>query len=421
MSAMAAAGERAPGGRLVASWRRVAGLILPLSWRGVRRRKAGAALTALSLALGVATFLLFGGYFAATRQAVEGRIEPLALPADLVVAVGVDSPGGVPGGLPGGGPAGAPSIVQTLNRLPDVKTATGMVVGTAYTSVGRRRIIGLDEKVLGGLKLGAGAPPMTAGEVLLPQTLAAAGGIKVGSQITIATDMGGVWREQKFSVSGLYQGDDFFSGPLARREALAPLGLGPVDNAALVEAYPGSSRPGVASQIRSLYRDSADVLIPEFPASLAGSWLGQAFSPGNVAVFMVFTFSGLGVMNVLLLSFLQRKRQMGVFKALGMDDSDLKQLFFGEGLYVAAAGAALGMVLTAVLVALLGRLTSVRFIISGWLAAWALVLSFAVFALAAWLPAVLCQRASVSVLLQNKRIYLDPKTSCAECGRCGGF
>ena len=409
MSAMAA-GERAPGGaRLAASWRRASGLILPLSWRSVRRRKAAAALTALSLALGVATFLLFGGYFAATRKAVEGRIVPLALPADLVVTARA------------GSAAGAPSMVQALNRLPDVKTATGMVVGTAYTSVGRRRIAGLDEKVLGGLKLAGGAVPKTGGEVLLSQSLAAAGGIKVGNQITVATDVGGVWREQKFLVSGLYQGDDFFEGPVARREALAPLGLGPADNAALVEAYASSSRPGVASRITGLYQDAVDVFMPESPASLAGSWLGQAFSPGNVAVFMVFAFSGLGVMNVLLLSFLQRKRQMGVFKALGMDDRDLKQLFFGEGLYVAVAGAALGMVLTAALVPLLGSLTGARFIISGGLAIWALVLSFAVFALAAWLPAMLCQRASVSVLLQNKRIYLDPKISCAECGRCGGF
>lgn len=432
MSAMTTEEGRVPGGR-AAAWRRTAGLVFPLSWRSLRRRKAGAALTALSLALGVATFLLFGGYFAATRRAVEGRIKPLALPADLVVMVGWTAGAGGMGaagasGGSGGAAAGQASMAQALDRLPDVKEVTGLVTGTAYTSVGQRRVAGLGQSSLSALKLVAGNLPKvgggsgaTAGEALLPRSLAGSAGIAVGGEVTIATNAGGSWREGKFRVSGFFEGDSLFEGPVARREALVPLGFGPGDNAALVSVHPGSDRMGVARQVRGLFQGEATVLTPEYPAGLAGSWLSQALSPGNVAVFMVFAFSGLGVMNVLLLSFLQRKRQMGVFKALGMDDRDLRQLFFGEGLYVAAAGAVLGVLLTAILSAVLGQLTGTPFLISGWLVTWAMVLSFVVFALAAWLPAVLCQRASVTVLLQNKRIYLDPKTSCAECGRCGGF
>ena len=398
---------------MTAAWRRTVQLVLPLSWRNLRRRKAGAALTALSLALSVATFLLFGGYFSATRQAVRGRVAPLSLPADVVVLVE--------------GQAQA-SLTKALDRVADVKSVSGIVWAEAYTSVGRRRVVGFDRSGLGVLTLVAGelprvpTAPAAMAEVLLPQSVASAAGIEVGSTMTVALDTDGTWRERQFRVSGLFQGDDFLDGPVARREALGPLGMGPGDNGALAALGSDAVPEAVAKQVRGILGDgSATILTAEYPAGLAGSRLAQAFSPGNLAVFMVFAFSGLGVMNILLLSFLQRKRQMGVLKALGMDDVDLRQMFFGEGLYVAAAGAILGVVLTAALVAAFGRLTGTRFLISWWLVAWAIVLSFAVFRAAAWLPAALCQRASVSVLLQNKRVYIDPKTSCAECGRCGGF
>jgi hypothetical protein len=47
--------------------------------------------------------------------------------------------------------------------------------------------------------------------------------------------------------------------------------------------------------------------------------------------------------------------------------------------------------------------------------------SLAVFTAATWLPVTLSSRATVDQLLHNRRVYLNPNLSCAQCGRCGGF
>ena len=54
----------------------------------------------------------------------------------------------------------------------------------------------------------------------------------------------------------------------------------------------------------------------------------------------------LGIVNTLVMAILERRREIGVFKALGADDRDIKQLFFAEagvmGLVGGIAGVALG-------------------------------------------------------------------------------
>ena len=61
---------------------------------------------------------------------------------------------------------------------------------------------------------------------------------------------------------------------------------------------------------------------------------------------MALVVASLGIINTLVMSILERRREIGVFKALGASDADIRQIFFAEagvmGLVGGAAGVALG-------------------------------------------------------------------------------
>jgi len=53
----------------------------------------------------------------------------------------------------------------------------------------------------------------------------------------------------------------------------------------------------------------------------------------------------LGIVNTLVMAILERRREIGVFKALGADDRDIKQLFFAEAGVMGLAGGIAGVTL----------------------------------------------------------------------------
>ena len=62
---------------------------------------------------------------------------------------------------------------------------------------------------------------------------------------------------------------------------------------------------------------------------------------GSVALIV----ASLGIVNTLVMSVLERRREIGILKALGASDSDVKRLFFAEAGAMGIAGGLLGVVL----------------------------------------------------------------------------
>ena len=403
--------------RNLAKMARLTPLYFPLAVRSVRRRLLRNLLVGLALGAGIIVYLGLAASFHGTAVNTSRRTEPLVLPAD-VLAFGIDRPDSQPvDSLKWVAPAGA---FETFDRW------------QASTSLGTLWVVGLRE----GSRLwsGDGLPSLPLpGEVLVPAAVAKAGKVALGDGVKVGEQARSGFVGVTFTVAGFIEGpaaaDALLGNAVVMRlDDLLALRSGgvlpgeplPAPNAVAVwERQPGDN-DRLLGRVTDLF-PRASVWWSDLPATRALAAAGGFLSPGRVILATVFVLAGLGVFNVMLLSLLQRKVQLGVVKALGAEDDEVFLLLLLEGVFMAAGGAFLGVLGGSFLVSFLDRASEVPLFLSGSDFIWALVLAVVSFYLAAWLPATLCRRASPIQLMAGRRLYVNPRSTCAQCGRCGGF
>ncbi len=397
----------------------------PLAARSVRRRFLRHTLVGLCLGAGIVVFLGLSASFHGTAVDVAGKTTDLVLPAGSSVLV-------------------FGTLLEDSRPVEDLKFVAQAGAYEVFdrwqaaTSLGARRVVGLGPGSRLGEALGGQDLPGS-GEVLLPSALAERAGLGVGDTVKIGQIGPAGFAGRQFRVAGLFPAqaagalfEDAMVVPAAdllslrgEIEAAVPLrhgesaaSLGP--NSVAIWERDAGDRTRLLSRVKDMF-PGATVWWPEFPSAEAYRAVGGFLSPGNLVLALVFVMAGLGVFNVMLLSLLQRKVQLGVLKALGAEDDEVFLLLLLEASFTAVGGTLLGLAGGVALVRYLDRASAVPLSLPGSGLVWALVLAAVSFLLASWLPATLCRRARPIQLMAGRRLYLNPRSTCAQCGRCGGF
>jgi putative ABC transport system permease protein len=86
--------------------------------------------------------------------------------------------------------------------------------------------------------------------------------------------------------------------------------------------------------------EAADIL-DDFALAdkVLGGWNGVMYAIAAVTLIV----GGIGLFSVLLISVRERVREIGIRKALGADDSDIRRLFLAESMTLSFLGAVLGV------------------------------------------------------------------------------
>jgi len=77
----------------------------------------------------------------------------------------------------------------------------------------------------------------------------------------------------------------------------------------------------------------------------------------NVILFIIMTIAMVGIVNTILISIYEKRREIGTLKAMGMVDSEVRNLFIAEGLFIGLAGSIVG--------SLVGALANIYFVYHG--------------------------------------------------------
>lgn len=160
----------------------------------------------------------------------------------------------------------------------------------------------------------------------------------VGSKI----DIDGV----KFKVVGTSEAGSFFLDnnivvPLDTIRGISELGTDEVSGIAVDVGDP-SEADSVATRIELKYPD-VDASTPQETASSFGSLLSAIRSSTFVIASIAAVVGGIGITNSMLMSVMERRREIGILKAVGWSNREVIRMFLAESVIVGIMGGIVGI------------------------------------------------------------------------------
>ena len=298
------------------------------------------AITAAALMIGIALVTGVSVLASSLTQSIENSVRT-DLNAELVI--------GAMSGGPSLPPTFDPTVIERADTLPGVATAVGMRFDAAQD--GDRSIFVSSADVAGladvlRLEPAAGTPELRtlrSGEVVLDEESAAERNLTVGSTYQLATQRGG---PRDYTVVGIYRTNELAYGPVLSEADGAAGFRSPQFNQGFVRLDHGADATAVRGGLDALVKDNPEVSVMDQSALIE-----QAKSSVNTFVVMLYVLLGLaliiailGIVNTLALSVLERTRELGLVRAIGMRRAQVVQMVTVESVVIAVFGALLGVV-----------------------------------------------------------------------------
>ncbi|MBO2462307.1 ABC transporter permease [Actinomadura violacea] len=380
--------------------------VVRAGFAGLRARPARAVLSALGIAIGIATMVAVIGISASSREDLLRRLDRLG--TNLLTA----KPGSTLFGDQAELPSTAPEMVRRIGPVTGVG-ATGAVDATV------RRTDRIPVEVTQGIAVQAASPDLLA-------TLGA--GTASGRWLDAATERypGMVLGSEAARRLGVDRaGGRVFAGGrwFVVLGVLRPAELAPeIDRSALVGWDAARRYLGFDGHPTTVYERSTDASVddvrdvlartvnPEHPeevevarpsdalrakAEAAGAFTGLLLGLGAVALLV----GGVGVANTMVVSVLERRREIGLRRSLGATRGQVRTQFLAESLLLSASGGAVGALLGAAVTAGFAAAKGWPPVLPAWAPAGALGATLLIGTAAGLYPAVRAARLPPTVAL----------------------
>ena len=220
----------------------------------------------------------------------------------------------------------------------------------AYATLGDKRVI------IQGLAHGSVAPPsrtmteqvreqVIAGDgVVVSRDIARTLGIRVGDELTLPTPTG----ERRVRVLEVVPFFSLLGGVVSMSLTQLQDWFGrPGSTILAINLTPGADRADVEAAIRA--KLPADVLVysGDEAAKAVGASMAQGTALIDVMAWIVVFVASVALLNTLMLSVLERRRELGVLRAMGSSRRFVLRTVLAEAAGIGVVGAAIGAVLGA--------------------------------------------------------------------------
>jgi lipoprotein-releasing system permease protein len=251
-------------------------------------------------------------------------------------------------------------VAEVVRRLPGVRLVAPVVRQQGFVAKGGHSVgvsvVGTDPAVqdevspvtkhlVGGRFLGLGSD-----EIVVDTELAGDLDLEVGDRVRLTSSTGA---SDAFTVVGIYsRGQGRGDAYVTRRTAQSLFGLGTSVNLVFVKLEDIYGADQVADRIMALLPYEARSWSREFPSFL-DSLRVQAAVAYLISAFSLVA-SAFAIASVLVVSVLQKSKQIGILKAIGARRRQILRIFVLEGLGIAAVGGGMGAAVGTLIVFLLG-------------------------------------------------------------------
>ena len=395
--------------------------IAGFAWTSLKVARSRTLLMALAMAIGVAAVVMLTSLGEGARQYVIGQFSSLGTHLVIVFPGKTETGGGFANTLVGRSPRDL-TIEDALavSRSRYVTRVAPLSLGTALLSVGRRSrevpVLGSTASLLEVRKMvlaqGSFLPPGDARNAVPVCVL----GWKVREELFGASPaLGQSVRigDRRFRVIGVlatqgqslgFNTDEFVVIPVAGAQQLFnSFSLLRILVEAKGREMVEKARADVIAIIKSRHEGEEDVTVVTQDAVLATFdriLRTLTFAVAGIAAISL-TVAGILIMNVMLISVSQRRREIGLLKALGAAPAQIRNLFFAEAAMLSLIGAIAGLLLGETGNLLLSRIYPV------------LPAGAPLWAVAAALGTALATGVGFSVMPARRAARLDPVASLA--------
>lgn len=339
--------------------------LLDFAWQVVRGNRSRTLLILLAMGIGVAAVVVVTSIGEGARRYVLNQFAGLGANLIIVLPGRAETSGGIPGFLIGK----TPRLLTTddalaLTRSPSVRRIAPLIVGAGDVHWNARTretpILGTTAEFISVRQMDMGQGSfLPEGDPHHSQPVCVIGA-KMKQELFAGNAAVGEWLrigDRRFRVIGVlaaqgqslgFNTDDLVIVPLAaaqalfNSESLFRIMIEAKSRGAVIPA-----QKDVEEILRQRHEGERDVTVITQDAVLStfDRILGAlTLAVGGIAAISL-SVAGILIMNVMLISVTQRKREIGLLKALGATGQQIRLLFFTEAVVLALAGAMAGLLL----------------------------------------------------------------------------
>lgn len=309
-----------------------------LGGRNSARNPRRTAVTASALMVGIA--LISGISVVLTSvTASMNHILDRQMHADLVIA------GEQSGQLP---PTFDGAVLDRARALPGVAEVVGVYADTGLVNGGRTTIVAITDSAAMHEMFGMTAKEGTldglvAGQLVVDEKTAQSLGVHAGDTVRVQLSKG---EASAFTITGVYSQTPGVNGWITARAEAAKFRTDQPTQA-FIEASKGASVSGLKTQIAALLVNSPEVTVTDRSGYVQQQTrsLDTVLAMVQMLLALSIIVALLGIVNTLALSIIERTRELGLLRAVGLRRRQLMSMIGVESMVIAVFGALLGVVL----------------------------------------------------------------------------
>ncbi|MEI2776677.1 MAG: FtsX-like permease family protein [Tetrasphaera sp.] len=313
-------------------YRRLFGTVGTMAEENALRNPRRTAATASALMIGVTLVSMMAVFGASAKASIAGELEE-TFKADYLVsnAIGQDF---------------SPSVGDQIAKTPGVATVSRVRWGSGSVDGKDAWLAAIDPATYGQVQV----TEMTSGSLadLRRDTLflstdeASKRGLTVGEKATVT--LGG--KDRQMTVAGIFKaGAGTPSSTLVSLDTWTAAGMPAKDAQVFVNRADGADATALTAAIEKLTADLPTVSLKDMQ-----SYADEQSASINQLLYMIYALLGLavviailGIINTLALSVIERTREIGLLRAVGLSRPQLRRMLRLESVVIAILGAALGV------------------------------------------------------------------------------
>ncbi|SCE87816.1 putative ABC transport system permease protein [Micromonospora marina] len=240
-----------------------------------------------------------------------------------------------------------PAVLEKAAAIPGVRMVSGeygdlAVVGGERTWVSASSNVAALQQIFGAKAAAGDISRLAPDQMLVSADTAQARNLTVGSTVPVQLSRG---EARTYTVSGIYESSQLTNSVTLPPQATADFSI-PQPIQGFLQLAPGTSVDAVQPQVERLLADSPEVSVADRAAFIEQQTgqLDSLLQMIQILLALAIVIAVLGIINTLALSVLERTRELGLLRAIGLRRAQTMRMITVEAVVISIFGALLGVV-----------------------------------------------------------------------------